>query len=108
MGSNKITSSLDNISVQSSDIDLINDFFCNDLYGVYLPKISYIYCSIGLTTEIYYKDWIIMGFDEIAEKYRQYKTEGQEHVLPIALKYIGMGHVIVASINLLNSRDYIP
>lgn len=60
-----------------------------------------IYQIIGTSNrEIYFNNWTLLSLDKALDIYKNYKIHKQEFIYDFAVRYVGMGHIIVACINL--------
>ena len=52
--------------------------------------------------EIYINEWTLLSVNEVIKQYKEYCKEGQQNVINLGYRYLGMGHVEVLSCNLYN------
>lgn len=52
--------------------------------------------------ELYINEWIILSTNDVVKQYKTYCEEGQNNIVNLAYRYLGLGHVEVLSCNLYN------
>jgi hypothetical protein len=73
--------------------------------NINLPsELNKIYQIIGsCNKEYYFNNWTLLSLNKANKIYQDLKNNNQDKIFDFAIRYVGMGHIVVASINLEDS-----